>query len=280
MADTFLRIKKIRSYGEMECCAEHNLEDDEQNIVLVPMPSWCDYATGFKNRIDEQNITPRKNAVFMVEVYMSFTGVPAKPFQLEAWGQTSVNWLRNIVGKDNLISAVLHIEPTPHVHAMFIPIDSNHRLNCSAFITNRESLLKLQDSYAMEMRQFGLERAKKPFESKLDDMPEQNSNSDANDTKTESHNNDLGPRLAFEAETLSSEDITKTKAIKYALEHPECIPLQLKYEINLEQLKYGINLITGVVKGEISLDVGSNVSQYKESMIFHSDLADKLLSQG
>lgn len=56
-----------------------------------------------------------------------------KDFDFEQWKKENVEWLQSYFGKDNVVSAVLHMdETTPHIHAVVIPM-VNERLSAAHF---------------------------------------------------------------------------------------------------------------------------------------------------
>ena len=63
--------------------------------------------------------------------YEDFIGTVAADFnagQLDAWCKDSCGWLQKTFGKENVVSAVLHLdEKTPHIHATVVPIVRGER---------------------------------------------------------------------------------------------------------------------------------------------------------
>ncbi len=52
--------------------------------------------------------------------------------QLDAWAKDSCGWLQKTFGKENVVSAVLHLdEKTPHIHATVVPITRGERRKAS-----------------------------------------------------------------------------------------------------------------------------------------------------
>ncbi|MCD8471657.1 MAG: plasmid recombination protein [Parabacteroides chartae] len=48
--------------------------------------------------------------------------------KLNEWCKDNIEWLQETFGKDNLVSAVLHMdEKTPHIHATVVPIVTGER---------------------------------------------------------------------------------------------------------------------------------------------------------
>jgi len=99
--------------------------------------------------------------------------------KLHEWCTDNIDWLQNTFGKENLVSAVLHMdEKTPHIHATVVPIVSGERRKakdtdptkkkyktkknrnrlCADDVVARDKLVSYQDSYASKMGKYGLER--------------------------------------------------------------------------------------------------------------------------
>lgn len=80
-----------------------------------------------KNRIREAGVMKiRKNQNIALEVIL--TGSPETMIglneeQIDQWAQESLDWAGRQWGKENLVSAVLHLdEKTPHIHLVVVPI--------------------------------------------------------------------------------------------------------------------------------------------------------------
>ena len=112
----------------------------------------------FRERTDGQNI--RKNAVYAVELVLTFSPGAIKTEQMKEWAGANVKWMSQLFGSQNIIGAYLHLdEETPHIHAMVIPIDERGKLNAKAFLGGTSQRMRdLQTDYAKEMARFGLER--------------------------------------------------------------------------------------------------------------------------
>ena len=109
--------------------------------------------------------------------------------KLDNWCRDSLDWLRKEVGNDNIVSAVLHMdEKTPHIHATVVPIVTGERRKakqeqqttkkkykkksinaprlCADDIMSREKFSHFQDTYAIAMNKFGLQRGKEGSEAR------------------------------------------------------------------------------------------------------------------
>ena len=100
--------------------------------------------------------------------------------RLDEWCDDNLQWLHRTFGKENTVSAVLHMdEHTPHIHAMVVPIVTGERRKarrkqtedkrtyrkkanavrlCADDLLTREKLVAYHDSYAKAMAKYGLQR--------------------------------------------------------------------------------------------------------------------------
>ena len=100
--------------------------------------------------------------------------------RLNEWCDDNLQWLHRTFGKENTVSAVLHMdEHTPHIHATVVPIVTDERRKarkkqadgkrtyrkkanavrlCADDLMSRERLVAYHDSYAKAMAKYGLQR--------------------------------------------------------------------------------------------------------------------------
>ena len=100
--------------------------------------------------------------------------------RLDEWCDDNLQWLHRTFGKENTVSAVLHMdEHTPHIHATVVPIVTGERRKarkkqaegkrtyrkkanavrlCADDLLAREKLVTYHDSYAKAMAKYGLQR--------------------------------------------------------------------------------------------------------------------------
>lgn len=100
--------------------------------------------------------------------------------RLDEWCGDNLQWLYHTFGKENTVSAVLHMdEHTPHIHATVVPIVTGERRKankkqadgkrsyrkkvntvrlCADDVLTREKLVVYHDSYARVMGKYGLQR--------------------------------------------------------------------------------------------------------------------------
>ncbi len=148
-----------------------------------------------QHRIEHAKITRkiRENQVRALQVMLSGTHENMQHVQasgkLDEWCKDNIEWLQGTFGKDNLVSAVLHMdEKTPHIHATVVPIVTGERRKAEAENTNgkkkyrkkpkdnirlcaddimtRDNLKLFQDTYAEKMEKYGLERGIKGSEAR------------------------------------------------------------------------------------------------------------------
>ena len=93
----------------------------------------------------------RKDSVRVVEALVTaspefFKG--KSPKEIQAFFQRTADFLIGRVGKENIVSAVVHMdEKTPHLHLVFVPLTEDNRLCAKEIIGNRASLTKWQDDF-------------------------------------------------------------------------------------------------------------------------------------
>ena len=100
--------------------------------------------------------------------------------RLDEWCDDNLRWLHRTFGKENTVSAVLHMdEHTPHIHATVVPIVTGERRKarkkqaegkrtyrkkanavrlCADDLLTREKLVAYHDSYAKAMAKYDLQR--------------------------------------------------------------------------------------------------------------------------
>ena len=100
--------------------------------------------------------------------------------KLNKWCDDNLQWMHRTFGKENTVSAVLHMdEHTPHIHATVVPIVTGERRKakkkqtqgkrsyrkkantirlCADDVLTREKLVAYYDSYARVMEKYGLQR--------------------------------------------------------------------------------------------------------------------------
>ena len=70
------------------------------------------------------------------------------PKEIQEFFQRAADFLIRRVGKENIVSAVVHMdEKTPHLHLVFVPLTEDNRLCAKEIIGNRANLTKWQDDF-------------------------------------------------------------------------------------------------------------------------------------
>ena len=158
------------------------------NKELIEFPDGIhSRSEAISHRINTAGITRKigKNQVRAIRVLLTGTFEDMKRIedkgQLDSWCQDNIQWLQETYGKDNVVSAVLHMdEHTPHIHATIVPIVTCERRKakkeeesgkrkyrkkkagttrlCADDVMVRNKLKNYQDSYAQLMNKYDLER--------------------------------------------------------------------------------------------------------------------------
>ena len=103
-----------------------------------------------QNRIEQAGCRTRKDSTRFVDTLITasqefFKGKPPK--EIQAFFQRAADFLIDRVGRENIVSAVVHMdEKTPHLHLTFVPLTEN-RLCAKEIIGNRANLTKWQDDF-------------------------------------------------------------------------------------------------------------------------------------
>lgn len=96
------------------------------------------------------------------------------PEEQKAYFQTALDFISERVGKQNILSAVVHMdERTPHMHLCFVPITPDNKLSAKAILGNQKSLSEWQTAYheRMSSRWNELERGQSSMETKRKHIP-------------------------------------------------------------------------------------------------------------
>lgn len=172
MPFAIMRMEKIKSVSKGSARLKHSRREiacptadpHRKSLALSCSPlSRDDWKKSFKEifheRTNGQKV--RKNAVYAVEIVLTFSPGAVPQEQLKNWTGASINWIgAEFGGRENIIDARLHLdEATPHIHAFVVPIDEKGRLNARHFVGGTSSRFsELQTSYAKAVEQFGLDR--------------------------------------------------------------------------------------------------------------------------
>lgn len=160
---------EIHSEREREGVSHTNPDIDwsktEQNYQLhePALHARGTYARRIDDRLREAGIARvRKDAVKLCGIVISsdrefFTQLSAE--QQREFFQRSYDFMVARYGKENILSAVVHMdETTPHMHLYLVPITQDNRLCCKE-IFDKRGLAALHDEFYREVgKVYGLER--------------------------------------------------------------------------------------------------------------------------
>ena len=156
MPYAILRFQK-RKAGGVAACERHNerkkeayksnpdidMERSKNNYHLIAPPKYT-YKKEINRMVAEAGCRTRKDSVMMVETLI--TASPEfmnqlPPEEQKAYFQTALDFISERVGKQNILSAVVHMdERTPHMHLCFVPITPDNKLSAKAILGNQKSL--------------------------------------------------------------------------------------------------------------------------------------------
>lgn len=155
--------------------------------LIQPQAGVENRTQAIQHRIENAGITRkiRDDQVRALQVMLSGTHEDILRIQstgkLDEWCKDNVKWLQDTFGKENVVSAVLHLdEKTPHIHATVVPIVTGERRKaqaeknngkkkyrkkakdtirlCADDVMTRDSLKRFQDTYAEKMQKYELVR--------------------------------------------------------------------------------------------------------------------------
>ena len=113
------------------------------------------YSRFIKHRIEESGCRTRKDSTRFVDTLVTaspefFKGKSTQ--ETAAYFKWATEFLADRVGRENIISAVVHMdEKTPHLHLTFVPLTKDNRLCAKEVIGNRANLTKWQDDFHVYM---------------------------------------------------------------------------------------------------------------------------------
>ena len=160
------------------------------NEELVEFPDGVTNRTeAIDHRLEHAGLTRKigTNQVRVIRVMLTGTQEDMQHIvqegRLKAWCADNLEWLRRTFGAENVVSAVLHMdEATPHIHAAIVPIVTGERRKlrktktdepykrryrtkstarprlCADDVMSRVKLKEYQDTYAIAMAKYGLQR--------------------------------------------------------------------------------------------------------------------------
>ena len=159
------------------------------NKELVDLSDGMNRTQAIQHRLDTAGLKRKigKNQVRAIHINLSGSPEDMQFIQsegrLDEWCKDNMKWLGDTFGKENIVSAVLHLdETTPHIHATLVPIVTGERRKakdeaaknagkkkykkkntnaarlCADDVMTRVKLKEYQDTYALAMAKYGLQR--------------------------------------------------------------------------------------------------------------------------
>lgn len=157
------------------------------NRELIRFPDGVENRTqAIQHRLDTAGLTRKigNNQVRAIRILLTGTHEDMERItnegRLDEWCNDNLTYLADTFGKENIVSAVLHMdERTPHIHATLVPIVKGERKRrkkegqvkkryrkkptdtvrlCADEIMARAKLKSYQDTYAQSMSGYGLQR--------------------------------------------------------------------------------------------------------------------------
>ena len=157
------------------------------NRELIKFPDGVGNRTqAIQHRLDTAGLTRKigNNQVRAIRILLTGTHEDMERItnegRLDEWCNDNLKYLADTFGKENIVSAVLHMdEQTPHIHATLVPIVKGERKRkkkeeqvkkryrkkptdtirlCADDIMTRAKLKSYQDTYAQTMSGYGLQR--------------------------------------------------------------------------------------------------------------------------
>ena len=182
MAYAILRFAKHKGGASKALSAHHertkeiyasnpdiDAERTKQNFHLGT-PRWS-YEQEIRHRIRMAGCRVRKDSVKFVDTLVTVSPEFAKAHEAEMpeYFTRAFNFLKERVGEDNIISAVVHMdEKTPHMHLCFVPLTKDKRLSAKEILGNKKAMIRWQDDFyaCMAERWPELERGTPAVETK------------------------------------------------------------------------------------------------------------------
>lgn len=180
MSYCIMRIEKIKTFGHMNGCYQHNYRIRETSNAIPELKDLNEeLVKDFKTKTYEEAFTEhtsasgygiekriRSNAVLALEVFTSFSREERDNIDLEEWKKDNLKWLRENFNAnpekygDNVLSVMYHADEVGnvHCHAFVVPLNDKGELSANYYIGKRENYINLQNSYAQAMQKHGLER--------------------------------------------------------------------------------------------------------------------------
>ena len=157
------------------------------NRQLIEYPDGVtDRSAAIQRRLDEAKLTRKIGSNQVRAIRINVSGTPEdmerieREGRLDEWCADNLRYFRDTFGAENIVSAHLHMdEKTPHIHLTLVPIVEGERKRrkreeqakkryrkkpantvrlCADDIMTRLKLKSYQDSYAVAMAKYGMQR--------------------------------------------------------------------------------------------------------------------------
>ena len=96
-----------------------------------------------------------------------------KKAEVRAYFTEALNFIEKYQAKGTIISAVVHMDKTPHMHLSFVPLTADGRLSAKEIVGNKKKLTQWQDRFWEHMvkKYPDLERGESASETGRDHIP-------------------------------------------------------------------------------------------------------------
>ena len=253
------------------------------NRKLIEYPEGVkDRSAAIQRRLEEAGLTRKigSNQVRAIRINVSATPEDMERIEregrLDEWCADNLKYFADTFGKENIVAAHLHLdEKTPHMHVTLVPIIKGERKRkkreeqakkryrkkptdtvrlCADDIMSRLKLKAYQDSYAVAMKKYGLQRG-------VD-------GSEARHVSTQQYYRDI----KRQTEELKTEVMELQERKETAREELE----RAKKEIQTERLKGAATTAAANIAESVGSLFGSNKVKTleKENIALHREVAD------
>ena len=253
------------------------------NRKLIEYPEGVkDRSAAIQRRLEEAGLTRKvgSNQVRAIRINVSATHEDMERIQREGrlneWCADNLKYFADTFGKENIVAAHLHLdEKTPHMHVTLVPIIKGERKRkkreeqakkryrkkptdtvrlCADDIMSRLKLKAYQDSYAVAMKKYGLQRG-------VD-------GSEARHVSTQQYYRDI----KRQTEELKTEVMELQERKETAREELE----RAKKEIQTERLKGAATTAAANIAESVGSLFGSNKVKTleRENTALHREVAD------
>ena len=253
------------------------------NRKLIEYPEGVkDRSAAIQRRLEEAGLTRKigSNQVRAIRINVSATPEDMERIEregrLDEWCADNLKYFADTFGKENIVAAHLHLdEKTPHMHVTLVPIIKGERKRkkreeqakkryrkkptdtvrlCADDIMSRLKLKAYQDSYAVAMKKYGLQRG-------VD-------GSEARHVSTQQYYRDI----KRQTEELKTEVMELQERKETAREELE----RAKKEIQTERLKGAATTAAANIAESVGSLFGSNKVKTleKENTALHREVAD------